>query len=85
MAAVMATSSGRSSPSLMMASVNAAVYDPGFTPPMSCRCLMVSCSAGAWPLPFWVRTWTTTGPSSSAALRRARSTPSMSWPSKGPV
>ena len=47
MAAVMATSSGCSSPSLMSASEKAAVYEPGLAPAMSCRRLIGSFSAGA--------------------------------------
>ena len=87
MAAVIATSSGRFSASLMSASVNAAVYDPGLAVagPKSCIRLMASFSAGAWPLPLSVSTWTTIGSSSSAACRRACSSPAMSWPSIGPV
>ena len=41
-------------------------------------------SAGAYPRPFWVSTWTTTGPPMAAAFLSAPSTPAMSWPSKGP-
>ncbi len=46
-AAVIATSSGRASASLMTASLNAAVYDPGFRSDRSCMFLTGSFSAGA--------------------------------------
>ena len=51
---------------------------------MSWSRLTSSFSAGACPRPFWVSTWTTIGPSYSAAWRSAFSMPSMSWPSNGP-
>ena len=46
MAAVIATSSGRSAPSFSSASEKAAVYVPSFMLPMSCMCLTWSASAG---------------------------------------
>ena len=57
----------------------------GSNTPVSWRTFSSSASAGAYPRPFCVSTWTTIGPSHSAALRSVDSSPSMSCPSIGPM